>query len=391
MNINEGYKELDFGDLLSSETKYQMLFNKANDSIFVYHLNKKGEYKSFVEVNDMACEKLKYTREELLSMSIYDIIPLRLHKNIKKFLQDVFNNKPNSNIINTIRVNRDGIEIPFEVNVHLFELNGKPTILSIARDISDRIKSETERREAQKLIQKTANLASVGVITGGITHEINQPLNVIKMGADGILYWDTQNPNILPGRIVTMIQSIADSSRRIESIIKHMRSFWIDSKNDSLAEINLNHSIIKAISLVKQKLQSHEIKLEKEFDENDLLVLADAVKLELSINNLINNAIYSLDQTKSNDKKIFVKTYSKDDYAFFEIADNGIGLPDIDNDKLFDPFFSTKQVDGGTGLGLAIVKMFIERFGGKIDVVKNSKYNAAFIIKLKLFNRENNG
>jgi C4-dicarboxylate-specific signal transduction histidine kinase len=211
------------------------------------------------------------------------------------------------------------------------------------------------------------------------------------MGADGILYWDTQNPNILPGRIVTMIQSIADSSRRIESIIKHMRSFWIDSKNDSLAEINLNHSIIKAISLVKQKLQSHEIKLEKEFDENDLLVLADAVQLELSINNLINNAIYSLDQTKSNDKKIFVKTYSKDDYAFFEIADNGIGLPDIDNDKLFDPFFSTKQVDGGTGLGLAIVKMFIERFGGKIDVVKNSKYNAAFIIKLKLFNRENNG
>lgn len=242
------------------------------------------------------------------------------------------------------------------------------------------IETEIKKNEAIQLIDKSALLASIGVIAGGITHEINQPLNAIRMGADGILYWDKQH-HILPEMITEMMGGISEAANRIDEIIKHMRSFWIEPNKEGINPINLNTAIEKAVSLVSQKLQSSEIQLKIFSPEPELLVQANPIQLELIINNLIINASHSLNEAKAKDKWIKVNAFKDAKAVYLEISDNGKGLPEVDTQKLFDPFFSTRKPQEGTGLGLAIVKMFVDRFGAKVSARNLPGAGAIFTIQ----------
>ncbi len=242
------------------------------------------------------------------------------------------------------------------------------------------IETEIKKNEAIQLIDKSALLASIGVIAGGITHEINQPLNAIRMGADGILYWDKQH-RILPEMITEMMAGISEAANRIDEIIKHMRSFWIEPNKEGIKSVNLNTAIEKAVSLVSQKLQSSEIQLKIFATEPELFVYANPIQLELIINNLIINASHSLNEAKPKDKWIKVNAFKDSKAVYLEISDNGKGLPEVDTQKLFDPFFSTRKPQEGTGLGLAIVKMFVDRFGAKVSARNLPGAGAIFTVQ----------
>ncbi len=149
--------------------------------------------------------------------------------------------------------------------------------------------AEKSKNEAIRIIDKSALLASIGVIASGITHEINQPLNAIRMGSDGILFWNKQH-KILPEMMTEMLEGISEAALRIDEIIKHMRSFWVEPNKMEFYPININHSIDKALSLISQKLQSTEIKLKLFTSEEEMFVKANPVQLELIVNNLVNNS-----------------------------------------------------------------------------------------------------
>ncbi len=242
--------------------------------------------------------------------------------------------------------------------------------------------AEKQKNEAIRIIDRSALLASIGVIAGGITHEINQPLNAIKMGADGILFWNHQN-KILPEMMTEMLEGISEAANRIDEIIKHMRSFWVEPNKKEFAPMNINNAVDKAISLISQKLQSSEIKLKLFTSEEELFINANPIQIELIVNNLIINASHALKKINDREKWIKIKTYHDSRSVYLEISDNGHGLPDIETIKLFDPFFSTKDPNEGTGLGLAIVKMFVDRFAAKISARNNSDFGATFTIQFK--------
>jgi PAS domain S-box-containing protein len=250
------------------------------------------------------------------------------------------------------------------------------------------MEAEKQKNEAIQIIDKSALLASVGVIAGGITHEINQPLNAIRMGVDGILFWDKQN-KILPEMMTEMLEGISEAANRIDEIVKHMRSFWVEPNKKKYDAVNLNNAVDKALSLVSQKMHSSEIKLKLFTDDEDLFVNANPVQLELIINNLIINASHALNEANVKDKWIKIKTYKRAGHAYIEISDNGVGLPEnVDPQKLFDPFYSTRKPDEGSGLGLAIVKMFADRFGAKVSAKNGPDGGAMFTIQFKC-NEEN--
>lgn len=242
--------------------------------------------------------------------------------------------------------------------------------------------AERQKNEAIRLIDKSALLASVGVIAGGITHEINQPLNAIRMGADGILFWNNQH-KVLPEMMTEMLEGISEAASRIDEIIKHMRSFWVEPNKQDFAAMNINNAVDKAITLISQKLQSSEIQLKLFTSEDELYIHANPIQVELIVNNLIINASHALKKINDRDKWIKIKTYMDSRNVYLEISDNGHGLPNIETNKLFDPFFSTKEPNEGTGLGLAIVKMFADRFDAKIMARNNPDFGATFTIQFK--------
>lgn len=290
-----------------------------------------------------------------------------------------------------------------EINASLLYDNyGNPssiiaTVIDIgARKQAERIREQalkatleaaTARQEALEIVHNSARLASIGVIAGGIVHEISQPLNAIRIGSEGILTWNNANKNPLPSAIINMIQGISHATVRIDEIIQHMRSLWIGANTDIEEILDLNACVRSAMNITKMRVQSHEIIFDLSLSDSPILIKANHVHIEIIINNLIANSINSLDQTNKQNKTIRIITNSSGNYAYLIVYDNGIGLPNVKTEKLFDPFFSTRQNSGGTGLGLAIVKMFVDKYKGSIQPMNNQDGGATFIINFPIAER----
>ena len=249
--------------------------------------------------------------------------------------------------------------------------------------------AEKKQIEAVKHAERAARLASIGVMAASITHEINQPLNAIKVTADSIHYWHKRNPGVLPEPFTDQLNIITRSVKRIVEIIQHMRTFWVIPHAPEIAEVNFNKAIHNAFSLTRQQLHAHGIKEQMKFSSDPLLIKGNLVHFEQIIVNLVVNSIYALDQIKRRkNKMITIETYSEEDYAIIIIDDNGTGLPKEDTEKIFDPFFSTRSNDEGMGLGLAIVKRYIDQYKGNITATNNDEGGARFIIRFPLSSSE---
>lgn len=279
-------------------------------------------------------------------------------------------------------INGDYVVVVMDVSERNKEAEHKEAILK------DKIEAEKKRNEALQMVEHSARIASIGLITGGITHEINQPLNAIRVAADGILFWNEKHELVMPDQITNLIRKISGAASRIDDIIRHIRSFWINASKNELFELDLNESTERALTLISQRLLSHDVKLIKKFSSERAKIKSNPLIMELIINNIALNALQSIEEKKSGSRTIEVSTGYDDSIPYLKISDTGIGLPDVNTDLLFDPLFSTKQNKEGTGLGLAIVKMFLSKIGAVIQARNNEQGGAEFTI-LFLGNKNN--
>ncbi|MFC1563507.1 two-component regulator propeller domain-containing protein [candidate division KSB1 bacterium] len=253
----------------------------------------------------------------------------------------------------------------------------------LEKEILHRKEIEKERLNAVEIAAKASQLASIGVMAGGITHEINQPLTAIKFNVDGVLYWDKRNKGILPEMVVSKFQDISQGIKRIDDIVKHMRSFWITPSKAEDNIFDLNEAIKGALSLIDRQLHSHGIKPELKLSSSRLSLNGTRVHVEQIVINLVLNAMRILDETQKEEKKIEISTSLENNIIILKVKDNGAGIPEENVDRLFDPFYSTSKPGKGMGLGLAIVKRFIEEHDAEISVNNNNEGGATFSIKFK--------
>ncbi|MCZ4695430.1 GAF domain-containing protein [Ancylomarina euxinus] len=247
-----------------------------------------------------------------------------------------------------------------------------------------RIEAEQKNVEAMRMLEESSLLASIGVLSAGITHEINQPLNAIKISADSVLFWQKRNPGLLPEMFVRKINTISEETSRIDAIIKHMRTFY-DKPNVVLNEtIDMVEGVRRSLALVKRQVCDHSIELVDELPKASVLVCANYVQFEQIVVNLIVNAMHSLDEVQKANKKIKLLVYQDSIHGVLEIHDNGVGIEDSIREKIYDPLFTTKGKGKGSGLGMAIVKLFIDRFQGEISNQNNEEGGASFILRFKL-------
>lgn len=247
-----------------------------------------------------------------------------------------------------------------------------------------RLEAEQKNIETMRLLEESSRLASIGVMAAGITHEINQPLNAIKITADSVLFWQKRNPGDLPEMFTRKIKTISDGTSRIDAIIKHMRTFWEKPKSDSNEKIDMVEGVSRALSLVKRQINDHSIELKQQLPNQVVSVFANYIQFEQIIVNLVVNAIHSLDKIKKEDKQIKLSVTKDDVFGIIEIHDNGTGISEDIDDKIYDPLFSTKDPEIGSGLGMAIVKSFVDRFQGEITNYNNEAGGASFIVKFRL-------
>lgn len=245
-------------------------------------------------------------------------------------------------------------------------------------NLENRVKEELKKRQKQQqlLIQKS-KLESMGELSAGIAHEINQPLGGISMGLDNILFklsMDNLSEDYLNNKINALFKDID----RIRQIINHVRIFSRDQDSEMLETVDLNEVIYDALSMVSKQYNNHNIKIKLKLSDSKCFTIGNKYRIEQVILNLLSNAKYAVEERQKlskNDvytKIITIKSFEENGHVVFEIEDNGTGIPKKNIDNIFDPFFTTKDVESGTGLGLSITYGIIKEMKGEISVESKS-------------------
>jgi PAS domain S-box-containing protein len=239
--------------------------------------------------------------------------------------------------------------------VHVFEFT---------REVTD------EKRISDQLI-RSEKLASIGIMTAGIAHEMNNPLSGISGMAINLL--DMPQKYGLNEKGIERVRAILDSSARAISIMRDL--LYLSRKADSTSVlVSINSLISKAVEVIHYPGMS-EIHQRYNFEQSLPLIYCDPVKIEQVIINVISNAVQSILEKKkvclesnvSFSGLLLISTQLQDEQnILITISDNGTGIPEANRSRIFDPFFSTRPPGQGTGLGLSISHKIIEEHGGRI-------------------------
>gem|GEM_PF-5198077 len=233
-------------------------------------------------------------------------------------------------------------------------------------DITERKYIEEYQIEAEKLAERSLRLASLGTLAGGIAHEINQPLTVIKAEVDGIRIRKEMSQYITEEEVLDTMNVISEEVGRIHHIIEHMRSLIRGWPGGKMEHVDLNATIRHALEIVGQQVVNHSIGLSLDLPPNLPDVLGNAPYIEQIVINLVVNAMQALDTSTRPNKRIIVRTRHYGNQLVIEVLDNGPGIPKEYIRNVFDPFFTTKQYIKSLGLGLAIVENFAQAMSGAI-------------------------
>src|SRR5438034_182409 len=262
--------------------------------------------------------------------------------------------------------------------------NSRKAMIHIMSDLKETTEEvqqrEQELREKQEQLVQAGKLATLGELTTGVAHELNNPLNntglfvgnaidLIELGAAD------------KGQIVRELRQALQQVSKATQIISHLRTFG-RAAPVSREPISLRPVIERALSLVQEQLRLHEIEVTLDLGPQEPVVVGNPIQLEQVFINLLTNARDAV--VDSPRKAIRISASVGSTAVEIAFVDTGHGIPSGLERRIFDPFFTTKEVGKGTGLGLSITYGIIKEHGGTISVVSPPGEGATFVIHLPL-------
>ncbi|MBN2374448.1 PAS domain S-box protein [bacterium] len=253
----------------------------------------------------------------------------------------------------------------------LIEYQGKDAILVNTIDI-------TKIKELEHLLGIKDKMTSLGRVTAGIAHEIRNPLSGINIYLNTLekIYEKTENS----GKVREIIQQIQSASGRIESTIKRVMDFSRPSE-PKFVLTDINQPVEDAIQLSSVTLRKTGIKIEKDLAGGLPMCKSDAHMITQVVLNLINNAAEAMKNTDG-EKIIEIKSYKESQNILVSVSDSGPGVPSTIRNKIFDPFYTTKN--GSTGIGLSLCNRIVKDHGGSLHLFTSKWGGARFVIKIPI-------
>jgi signal transduction histidine kinase len=243
-------------------------------------------------------------------------------------------------------------------------------------NISEREIKQLEKRT--RLIQ-ASKMSTLGEVASGIGHELNQPLNVIKIDADFLMKMIKRGKQIEVGELKTVVEEIGTQVDRASAIINHLRDF--SRVSIRTFRVDVNKPIRDVFMILGQQLKIREIEVQLDLDDNLPPIMADSNKLEQVFLNLVINARDAIEDKGKGGGKVRIRSFLDNQHVTVTVSDTGKGIPEDIIDKIFEPFFTTKEVGMGTGLGLSISYGIIKDYGGTIEVTSEVGVHTTFELK----------
>lgn len=362
--------------LRESENRFRMLFNSGTDAILVHEIEN-GQPRNFVEANDISCQRLGYTREEMFRMTPENIEAPDGDIDIHAIQETLLTQK--HVLYEILHVTKAGKKIPVEINSHLIDLDGKPAILSISRDITERKHLEEQLRQAHKM-------EAIGKLAGGVAHDFNNLLTAIMGYSELMLVkMDPDNP------FRDGVKEIKKAGERAASLTQQLLAF---SRKQMLKPklLDLN-SVVMGIEKMLKRIIGEDITLLCEPAPDLWLSRADPGQVEQIILNLAVNSSEAMQRSGEliikTENKLIDEHYSSlipdsrpGPFVCLTITDTGEGMDKETLQHIFEPFFTTKKV--GTGLGLSVVYGIIKQHNGWVNVYSEPGKGTTFNIYFPL-------
>jgi PAS domain S-box-containing protein len=272
-------------------------------------------------------------------------------------------------------LHHDGHEFPAEVAIEKFNIltndSSDSAFVGFIRDI-------TKHKDAAAKLIQASKLSTLGEMATSVAHELNQPLNVIRMAA-GNSRRKISKGTATYEYLNAKLERIEEQTARAAAIIDHMRMFGREA-NEELEPINARAVVTNALDLMGEQLRLAGIEIVTEFSEDCLLILGHSIQMEQVILNLLTNAIDAMAKS-AGDKKVTLRVFKDDKGVHITAEDTGSGIPEDLLPRIFEPFYTTKEMGKGTGLGLSVSYGIINDMNGTI-VADNIDGGARFTITL---------
>jgi PAS domain S-box-containing protein len=239
--------------------------------------------------------------------------------------------------------------------------------------------AEEAKDKAILKMKQAQKIEAIGLLAAGVAHEINQPLTYIKAIFECTLH-DLEQQKVDSKALVEECREAVNQVNRISRIINHLRLFG-RAHTLSFQTVRLERVLDDTLILMDPMLRLHGIELRRDIQDDVPEISCDPIRFEQVFINLFQNAIDALKPVQK--KQINITMVARDDRLILSFNDNGVGIDPAMQDKMFEPFVTTKEVGEGTGLGLSIVYGIIEEHHGDIQYHAEAQ-GSTFVITLPL-------
>ncbi len=359
--------------LRQSEEKLRLMFESVADSITVSDLNG-----VITNANERTVEMLRLgSKEKLLGKALFEFIPQRYHSEVMTVMQQGLI-EGTINAMENILTRPDGTEFPGEISVSILKnATGDPTgFITVIKDI-------TERKKMEEQLIITDRLASIGELSAGIAHELNNPLTGV-IGLSQLLV-----ERDLPEDVKEDIKLVYSEAQRAAGVVRNMLTFAREHP-PAKALLSIHDVISKVLELRAYEQRVSNIEVVRHFAPDLPQIMGDYFQLQQVFLNIVINAEQIMTEVHGKGTLI-ITTQTTGDIVTVSFADDGPGIPKENLGHIFDPFFTTKEVGKGTGLGLSICHGIISAHSGRIYAESEPGKGATFIVELPLRQEEKQG
>lgn len=363
-------------ELKESEARNRAFLKAIPDLIFV--IDKDG---TFLDYNAGRQDELYARPEVFLGKKVCEVLPADVAAGL---------------LTTAAHVEKTGIMGLFEYELAMptgdsrsFEARltpyGPGRIAALVRDVTVQKNEEAERKRREERLMQTEKLLSLGELTAGLAHEINQPLTALSLGLSNAMLLASPE-RMDAAKVREKLARLTENVKRISSLMEHVRTFSREQKSTDAGVCNVAEAVDGALSLVRVQYENDLVSFSVLHDE-PLAVLGNRYRFEQVLLNLLTNARDSLAEKARGvkfKKEIIIRVYADGAKAVISVRDNGMGISPVGMRRLFEPFFTTKPVGKGTGLGLSVSYGIIRDMNGTIEAQSEEGQFAEFIITLPL-------
>jgi PAS domain S-box-containing protein len=358
------------------ESIFRNLLEAAPDAMVV--VNGEGQ---MIFVNARTEALFGYPQDELLDQTVELLVPSRYrgtHKDHRQKFSAEKRARAMGEGAELFGRRSDGTEFPVEISLSPLQTEDGVLVVSAIRDVSARKEMEAQLEASRAQIAASARLSALGIMAGGIAHEINNPLGIIHAYGNNLLEM-AQQGEARASDVEKASARIVETAERISGIIRSLQHVARDGSGDAFHPASVRDMVEHALELCRERCRVHSVRLQVPDVDPGLRVRCRQVQITQVILNLLQNAFDAVDGIEG-EKWIAVEIAKNNETLILSVLDSGPGVPSELKHRIMEPFFTTKPVGKGTGLGLSISKNIARSHGGDLRLSEQQGHTCFSLI-----------